>query len=106
MKVSDAQVTFHLLPEGQAAEEIVIEAGPQPFLNGTFYEADVQLPTTGSWRATIEVTGTQGYGSATFTAEVFSPRRINWLLVGGAGGLLVVLLALIGLWARMQRVPV
>jgi hypothetical protein len=104
--VTDAQVTLQLWPAGETAPALVVQALPQSFLNGTFYEADVQLPTTGQWHAKIEVTGAQGSGNVTFTAEVLAARQINWLLIGVATVVLVALLALIGLWARLQSSPV
>lgn len=100
--ITDATVTIYLQPADQEGPPLVAPALLQEQLGSYYYEADATLPTVGDWRFTIEVSGALGQGSATFVGTVLATRRINWPLVIAAGALLLGLLALIGLWNRMQ----
>ncbi|CAN5820091.1 hypothetical protein BH10CHL1_BH10CHL1_37580 [soil metagenome] len=100
--VNDAHVQVQFTPIDQVGQSIVVTATAQDFLSNIYYEADVQLPSTGNWRATINIEGAVGNGSIEFESAVLSKKTLNWPLVGGAAGLLVLLLGLIGVWSRMQ----
>jgi hypothetical protein len=100
--VTDAQVQVQFEPIGQAGQTIVVVANTQEFLGSIYYEADVQLPSTGDWRATINIEGPAGKGSVGFESAVLAKRTLNWPVVIGATALLVLLLCLMGVWSRMQ----
>ncbi len=100
--VNDAHVQMRFEPVGQAGQAIVVTASAQDFLSNIYYEADVQLPSTGNWRATIRIDGAPGQGSVEFESAVLEKRTLNWPVVGGAAAVFVFLLGLIGVWSRMQ----
>jgi hypothetical protein len=90
--VLDADVSLVLLPKdnddgwrGPASREESV--------NKLYYEADVTIPETGEWQATVTVSGPGGSGSAQFDF-VAQQAGMNWSLIGGAA---VVVIAL-GWW--------
>lgn len=104
--VTDADVRVTYTPLGETANEaspIVVEATPQTLLGNFYFEADTVLPNDGLWQIEIAVDGPQGNGSAQFQTVALPPRSTNWMLVVGAGGVLLVLIALIGVWSRIQQ---
>jgi hypothetical protein len=100
--VPDAQIILRLEPIDQPVQAITVVASPQPFLSNIYYEADVQLRSSGQWRTTIEVAGVAGKGKVAFGSTVLAARTLNWWLIGSASVLLILLLGLIGIWSRMQ----
>ncbi len=100
--VNNAQVQVKFAPIDQPGQTIVLAAHAQDFLSNIYYEADVQLPSTGTWRATINIDGAAGKGSIEFESPVLAKQTLNWPVVGGAAVVLVMLLGLIGVWSRMQ----
>lgn len=100
--ITDATVIITLQPVNQGAALLQVPAVLQQQLGSYYYEADATLPTVGDWRFTIEVSGTMGDGRVAFVGAVSPARQISWTLVITAGGLLVGLLALIGVWNRLQ----
>lgn len=100
--ITDATVKITLQPLTPANEPLQIVAVPQQQLGSYYYEADATLPTAGDWRFTIEVSGALGVGSASFVGQVAAARQLNWTLIVTAALLLAGLLALIGLWNRLQ----
>lgn len=98
---ADIQVTFTPVTDPSAA--IVVQGTHETLLENIYYEADTILPSEGDWIVTIVVQGVEGSGEAGFTLEALPPRTINWSLVGAAGGVLVVLLALMAVWSRAQQ---
>lgn len=97
----DLLVTFTPL-DGTSAP-IVVTPVRQTFLGDFYFEADTLLPSAGDWKITIAVTGDEGEGSTEFEMETLPPRTLNWTLVAGAAGILVVLIILIAIWSRAQR---
>ncbi len=85
----------------------MVQGTHQKLLEDIYYEADTVLPSEGIWNVTIGVTGPEGSGEADFSLEALPPRTVNWTLVGAAGGVLLILLIVMGLWSRTRRpVPV
>jgi hypothetical protein len=102
----DITVTYTAIQDNQvdtAVEPIVVTAVRQEFLNDFYYEADPVLTREGEWQITVDVDGPEGSGSTQFTMQTFPERSLNWALIGGAGVLLVVILALIAIWSRSQQ---
>lgn len=100
--VNDAQVQVQFTPVDPANQAIVVVAHAQDFLSNIYYEADVQLPSPGDWRATINIEGAVGKGSIEFENAVLAKQSFNWPIVGGGAALLVLLVGLMGIWSRMQ----
>ena len=100
--ITDATVIITLQPMNQRDAPLRVSAVLQQHLGSYYYEADATLPTAGDWRFTMEVSGPMGDGRVAFVGAVSPARQINWALVITAGGLLVGLLALIGVWNRLQ----
>lgn len=100
--ITDATVIITLQPVNQVDAPLRVSAMLQQQLGSYYYEADATLPTEGDWRFTIEVSGPMGDGRVAFVGPVSPARQVNWTLVITAGMLLVGLLALIGLWNRLQ----
>jgi len=63
-----------------------------------YYEADVELSTTGRWQATVIVSGPEGGGQAAFDLDVRSAQRVSPLVWGGLG-----LLVVLGWWFWQMR---
>jgi hypothetical protein len=105
LPVTDAQVLLHWLPSSQPDAAFTVELPVQSTAGDTFYERDLRIPFADRWRVTLEVTGTQGQGSANFELLVVATRSINWGLVTGAGAALLLLIGLIIVWQRLQRLP-
>lgn len=100
--MDNVQVKVHFVAQNEPGEDFVVQTAPQAFLSNRYYEADVQLPSTGVWRAIISISGPEGEGSVSFDSEVLPTRTLNWWLIGGAGATLILLLGLIGVWSRLQ----
>lgn len=100
--ITDAAVMITLQPVNQGDAPLRVSAVLQQQLGNYYYEADATLPTAGDWRFTIEVSGMMGDGRVAFVSAVSPARQINWTLVITAGGLLVGLFVLIGVWNRLQ----
>jgi hypothetical protein len=75
----------------------------QEFLSDFYYEADPVLTRAGDWQINIDVVGPDGSGSTQFPMETLPAQALNWTLVGGAGGVLIVALALLAIWSRSQK---
>lgn len=104
---ADVRVTYTPLDveveDGGAVEPFVLEAEPQATLGNFYFEADTMLPAAGLWQIAIDIDSAEGTGSTQFQIEALPPRTINWTLVASAGGVLLVLIALIGVWSRAQQ---
>lgn len=59
----------------------------------TYYETDLEMPSTGRWQVTVAFQAPPGSGEARFDVDVQPKAFDNWLLVGVAG-----LALLIGGW--------
>lgn len=101
MTDADIEVTFRPI-DGNVAP-IVVLVTRQEVLSDYYSEADTQLPSTGEWEMTIGIEGADGAGSTTFSLVAQPARTINWILVGGGGAVLVILIALAGIQSRMQQ---
>lgn len=90
--VLDAIVDM-VLESLDSGERIVTAATHEQSDNKFFYEASVQLPESGRWRATLNASKDGQVGTAAFEFDVARPPlNINWGLIGGAA---IVLLAVI-----------
>lgn len=103
--ITNATVRVRFETLTQPGEVITVAAVATEFLGNTYYEADLELPTTGEWRVTIAVQGALGEGSAAFVGEVMAARTLNWSLIASAGIGLLLLIGLMGIWSRMQSKP-
>jgi hypothetical protein len=106
--VTDVQVrvTYTAVNGNEADTSIaplVVEAVRQEFLSDFYYEADPTLTRAGSWQIGIEISGPEGTGRVEFAMETLPAQTLNWTLIGGAGGVLIVALALLAIWSRSQR---
>jgi hypothetical protein len=106
--VTDVDITVTYTPMQDnaidaTAAPVVVKAMRQEFLADFYYEADPTLTRVGEWQITVDVVGPEGSGSTQFAMETLPERSLNWVLVAGAGGVLVVILALIALWSRSQQ---
>lgn len=97
--VTDAEVTVQFVPLDPPGHTIEVVAVLGTDLAGIYYEADTVLPAPGEWQTTINVSGAEGTGSATFVETVVPPKGINWILVGGGAGALILIVGLIGWWS-------
>lgn len=90
--VLGAEVQVQFRPLDHSGDTLQVLATHEGAANKLFYEADLELPETGHWAATVSVEGAAGSGSAGFEAMVSQPQSTNWLWIGGLGlGTLVVL---------------
>jgi hypothetical protein len=109
--VTDVDITVTFTPlidngannEGAAPAPVVFKAVNQEFLGAIYYEADPVLSYEGDWQINVAVTGEEGSGDVDFPMETLAERTLNWTLIVGAGGLLIVILALIAVWSRSQK---
>jgi hypothetical protein len=81
----------------------VVRAERQQFLSDFYYEADPTLTRVGDWQITVDVSGPDGTGSTDFMMATLPARTLNWALIGGAGVVVVAMLALIAIWSRSQQ---
>jgi hypothetical protein len=102
LPVTDAAVQVSFIPISDPAAAIVVEGTLQNQLDNIYYEADTILPSAGDWRVEIAVQGAEGRGTVDFTLEALPPRTVNWTLVGAAGGVLLLMLIIMGIWSRAQ----
>jgi hypothetical protein len=103
--ITDAVVTARFEPASQPAQAITVPLPAESGLGGFYYEADIQAPTVDQWRITLEVSGDAGVGSTTFEREVVARRQVNWLVIGGAGLTVLLLIGLMGWWNRVHAGP-
>ena len=106
--VTDVEITVTYTPMvnnavDTAVAPIVVQAVRQEFLSDFYYEADPTLTREGDWQISIDVVGPEGSGSTQFMMETLPARTLNWTLIGSAGGVLVVALALLAIWSRSQQ---
>lgn len=106
--VTDVQVTVTYRPMQDNVVDptqspLVVQAVRQEFLSDFYYEADPTLTRVGDWQIQVDVTGADGSGRTQFAMETLPERSLNWTLIGSAGGVLVVVLALIAIWSRSQQ---
>ncbi len=100
--VTDADVQVTFTPLTAPSQAIVVAALPQTTLNEFYYEVDVELPQATRWQIAIEIEGVAGFGTVIFERDVLEARQINWLLVGGGGAGLLLIIGLVGIWNRLQ----
>jgi hypothetical protein len=100
--VTDAQLAVTFTPAADPQGQFVVQATRQSALNDYYYEADTELPAAGDWQITIAVNGPAGSGSTGFDISAAPPRTLNWTLVIGGAGILMILVTLMGLWARRR----
>ncbi len=108
MPVTDVDITVTYTPMinnvvDSSLAPVVKKAMRQEFLNDFYYEADPILTREGDWQIHVDVSGPIGSGSTEFAMETFPERTLNWTLIAGAGGVLIVILVLIALWSRSQQ---
>lgn len=102
----DITVTYTPMKDNEidpSVEPTVVTAVRQEFLSDFYYEADPILTREGDWQITVNVDGPEGTGSTQFDMQTLPERSLNWTLIAGAGGLLVVIIVLIALWSRSQQ---
>lgn len=105
----DITVTYTPLPNNEAAPAgalpapVVVKATPQDYLGSIYYEADPVLSYQGKWQINVAIAGEEGSGDVDFPMETLEARTLNWTLIVSAGGLLIVILALIAFWSRSQK---
>ncbi len=80
--ITNAAVSVSAHPVSGSDPTLTAAAGPG--LTPEFYEADLDIPSPGSWQFDIAVQGAEGAGAATFTLEVLKSSP-NWLLIGLVG---------------------
>lgn len=101
--VTDVAIQVTFTPPAGAGAPIVVNAQPQDLLGNYYFEADPALPAGGLWQIAIAVDGAAGSGTTEFAIEALPARSLNWTLVLAAGGVLVVIVALTGIWSRRQQ---
>lgn len=99
---ADVQIRLH---NAISDERLNLNATPLEFLNSFYYESSFELPSAGNWQVEILVRGAEGEGRAAFHIEAEAARQLNWLLIGGGAGILVVAGALGVLWSRNDTTP-
>lgn len=87
--VLDATVDLLLIPPEGTMDAVSAEATTEQSANKLFYEADMQLPAAGEWRAQIDVQGEEGSGQAAFDLAVQPAQNSSLLLPGGAALLVI-----------------
>lgn len=87
--VLDATVDLLLIPPEGTMDAVSAEATTEQSANKLFYEADMQLPAAGEWRAHIDVQGEEGSGQAAFDLAVQPVQNSSLLLPGGAALLVI-----------------
>ncbi len=97
--ITDAEIAIRLVSEAQPAQVLTLDAKPVSAVATGFYEADHTLPLDGIWRVEVDVQGSDGVGSVSFTMTAQPASASNWLL--WAGGALVLLAA--GVFLIMWR---
>ncbi len=80
--VQDARITVTAEPVGRDGEPRTFEATHDHGPNKLFYAVDVELPSEGKWRLTVDVGGEEGGGHVEFvvTAEPADPVASPLLL--------------------------
>jgi hypothetical protein len=106
--VTDVQVlvTYSAMNGNEAdtsVAPIVVEAVRQEFLSNFYYESDPTLIRVGEWQVNVDLSGPEGTGNIQFAMETLPPQTVNWTMVGGAAGALIVALALLAVWSRSQQ---
>ncbi len=78
----DAEVLVQVVPEGSTVATLTTAATSDQSVNKLLYEADLTIPTPGSYSVEILVTGPAGQGQGSFTVDVNSASNVNWFLIG------------------------
>ncbi len=97
--VLGAQVTL-VFQHQESGEQIQATATHENAVNKLLYEGDVALPRPGQWQVTVQVTGAEGEGQASYTIQVAAKPGVDWRLVGGG---LLALLGLVGAGLLLYR---
>jgi len=101
--VTDADLTVVYTPVDPPGAPLTVHATQQTVLDTPYYEADAVLPAAGRWTIAVQVVGPEGRGEADFAMTALPAQTLNWWLVGGAGGIVVIIVALMGLWSRAHQ---
>lgn len=101
--VTDADIRVTFTPADGSSPPIVVQAQRQAQLGNYYFEADTKLPAAGEWQIAIAVTGAAGSGATEFTIAALAARTVNWVLVAAAAGVLLMMIALMGLWSRGRQ---
>jgi hypothetical protein len=83
--ILNALIEVQLRPWDRPGEIISVVASHENAANKLFYEADLDVPHSGRWEATLLVSGPDGgSGRVSFELEVVEGSTINmsWLLIG------------------------
>ena len=75
--VLDAQVSVVVEPVGRQGRGGAFAATHEQATNKLLYAANVDLPTAGLWRFTVEVESALGEGKVAFEAEVAEPSPLS-----------------------------
>jgi hypothetical protein len=100
--VTDAAVEVRFTPLSQPDQAQRLRAVSEDSLNGFYYEIDTQLAHVDQWQMLVTIRGPVGVGTVAFERQVVARRQVNWLVVGGASLVLIVLIGLMGVWNRLQ----
>ena len=92
--VLDATIKLHVTSLVGDRRMPVAIASRENAVNKLFYEADIELPTAGSWQVTIAVEGAHASGETFFQVEVLPPSSVNWMVWVG---LMPIVMAAVGL---------
>ncbi|MFW6067973.1 MAG: hypothetical protein ACOC9E_00175 [Chloroflexota bacterium] len=87
--VLDATVDLLLIPPEETMDAVSADATTEQSANKLFYEADMQIPAAGEWRAQIDVRSEEGSGQAAFDLAVQPAQNSSLLLPAGAALLVI-----------------
>ncbi len=101
--VLDAQITVEMRIKGDGSLAAAAPVTTEQSINKLFYETDLEVPSPNLYETRFYVKGPDGEGMLTVDVEVGSPSRVNWLTLGLAG---LVLVIIAGWWhsRRLGRV--
>jgi hypothetical protein len=99
LPADDVKVTVRFFGPG-GSEESTILGSPHASLGAGYFETDTAVDEVGEWRVQIDLSGSEGSGSAQFAVDVLPARSFPWLWVVGA--LLLVIVTGLLLW-RVRR---
>ena len=90
------------LTSDAASSPIVREAVRGSSAADVYYEADIDVPTAGTWQVTVRAEGEAGTGEASYRQQVLPARGVNWWLVAGVAAVLLLVVGLSRITGRRE----
>ena len=97
--VLDAQILVDMIALSDQSLVASAPATTENSVNKLFYETDLEVMEAGTYETVFHISGPEGEGVLKVEIDVRSPSKVNWLFLGLAGLVIILILG----WWRSRR---